>query len=520
MSAVDVLAVASEIYPLVSTGGLAEVAGALPGALGPHGIAVRTLVPGYPAVLRAIEGRSILHRMDDLFGGAATLVGGAAKGLDLFVLDAPHLYGRPGNPYVGPDGKDWPDNAQRFAALGSVAADIARGIVPGFVPHVLHAHDWQASLGPAYLRFGEPCATKSVVTIHNIAFQGWFPASLFASLNLPASAYAIDGVEYYGGVGYLKAGLQCADAITTVSPTYAREICAPGGGVGLDGLLRARQNALIGIVNGIDTNVWNPATDDQIVAPYDAKRLDRRARNKREIERRFGLAPVDGLLYGIVSRLTGHKGMDLVIDSIDALVESGARLALVGSGETALETAFLSVAERHPGRIGVVLGYREGLSHLLQAGADALLVPSRFEPCGLTQLHGLRYGCVPVVSRVGGLADTIIDANDAAVSAGVATGIQFSPVAQSSLVGALARAAGLYRDRKAWRSMQRRGMSADVSWQRGAGHYAALFRGLRGVAAASSGPDEGAEREDDRDPRMRVPRRTASRAVGAPDGAA
>jgi starch synthase len=481
MSAVDVLAVASEIYPLVKTGGLAEVVGALPGALGPHGIAVKTLVPGYPSVLAAVEGRTVLHRIDDLFGGPAVLIAGTAKDLDLFVLDAPHLYARPGNPYIGPDGNDWPDNAQRFAALGGVAADIARGLVPGFVPHVLHAHDWQAALGPAYLRFGPPCAAKSVITIHNVAFQGWFPAALFASLKLPASAYAIDGVEYYGGVGYLKAGLQCADAITTVSPVYAREICTPEGGAGLDGLLRARQNVLTGIINGIDTNVWNPATDDQIVAPYDAKRLDRRATNRRAIEERFGLAPSGGLLYCIVSRLTSQKGIDLVVESIDALVETGARLALLGSGDPALEAAFLSVAKRHPGRIGIVLGYDEGLSHLLQAGADALLVPSRFEPCGLTQLHALRYGCVPLVSRVGGLADTIIDANDAALSAGVATGIQFSPVAQPSLVGALARAAGLFRDRKAWRSMQRRGMRADVSWRRGAGQYAALFRELRGL---------------------------------------
>jgi starch synthase len=484
MSALDVLAVASEIFPLVKTGGLAEVVGALPGALGSHGIAVRTLVPGYPAVLAALERRTVVHRYDELFGGTAALLAGAANGLDLYALDAPHLYGRRGNPYLGPDGRDWPDNARRFAALGSVAADIARGLVPPFVPHVLHAHDWQAALAPAYLKFGEPCATKSLVTIHNIAFQGRFPATLFASLNLPPAAYAIDGVEYYGGVGYLKAGLQCADAIATVSPTYAREICTPEGGMGLDGLLRARRNVLLGIVNGIDTTVWDPAADEQIAARYDAKRLDRRTINRRAIEQRFGFAPADGPLYCVVSRLTGQKGMDLVIDSIDTLVETGARLALLGSGEAALEAAFLSLAKRHPGRIGVVIGYDEALSHLLQAGSDALLVPSRFEPCGLTQLHALRYGCVPIVSRVGGLADTVIDANDAAVSAGVATGIQFAPVALPSLVAALRQAAGLFRDRKTWRGMQRCGMRADVSWQRGAAQYAALFRRLCDVASS------------------------------------
>ncbi len=484
MSALNVLAVASEVYPLVKTGGLGDVVGALPGALGPHGIAVKTMVPGYPAVLTAIEGRTVLHRFDDLFGGKAALLAGAAKDLDLFVLDAPHLYGRSGNPYLAPDGKDWADNAQRFAALSKAAADIARGLVPAFVPHILHAHDWQAALGAAYLRFGEAGATKSVVTIHNLAFQGRFPAALFASLKLPASAYAIDGVEYYGGVGYLKGGLQCADAITTVSPTYAREICTPEGGMGLDGLLRVRRNVLLGIVNGIDTKVWDPATDSQIVATYDSKRLDRRAANKRAIEQRFSLKPSDDLLYCIVSRLTGQKGIDLVIESIDTLVQTGARLALLGSGDPALESAFSSVVKRHPGRIGIVLGYDEALSHLLQAGSDAILVPSRFEPCGLTQLYALRYGCVPVVSRVGGLADTIIDANDAALSAGVASGIQFSPVDQPSFVSALMRTASLFRDQKSWRDMQRRGMRADVSWQRSAGHYAALFRELCGVRMA------------------------------------
>ena len=490
MTGLNVLAAASEIYPLVKTGGLADVVGALPAALAPHGIAVRTLAPGYPAVLKALEGGKAVHRYESLFGGAASLLAGRANGIELFALDAPHLYARPGNPYLGSDGKDWPDNARRFAAFATVAADLCRGAVPEFRPDILHVHDWQAALAPAYLKFGKPCTVKSVITIHNLAFQGTFPAAVFDELKLPPKAYAIDGVEYYGGVSYLKGGLQFADAITTVSPTYAREICTPEGGMGLDGLLRMRRAALKGIVNGIDTAVWDPATDAQVAATYDARRLTRRATNKRAIERRFALAPSDGLLYCIVSRLTGQKGMDLVIESIDPLLQTGARLALLGSGDKALETAFSAVAKRHPGRIGVVLGYDEALSHLLQAGSDAILIPSRFEPCGLTQLYGLRYGCIPVVSRVGGLADTIIDANDAALSAGVASGIQFSPVDQPSLESALMRAAGLFGDQKAWREMQRRGMRADVSWQRSAGQYAALFRDLCAERAAPDAVDE------------------------------
>jgi starch synthase len=452
------------------------------------------LVPGYPAVLHALENRAVIHKFPELFGGAATLLAGQAKGLDLLVLDAPHLYNRPGNPYLGPDGKDWPDNAQRFAAFAKVTGELCRGLLPSFVPDILHAHDWQAALAPAFLKFGPPCATKSVVTIHNLAFQGRFPAAIFKSLGLPTSAYAIDGIEYYGGVGYLKAGLQYADAITTVSPSYAREICTPENGMGLDGLLRVRQNALSGIVNGIDTAVWDPATDSHIASHYDVKRLARRAVNKREVERRFGFAAGHDLTYCIVSRLTEQKGMDLVAQTIDALVESGARLALLGSGDTKMETAFKAAAKRHPGRVGAVIGYDEALSHLLQAGSDAILIPSRFEPCGLTQLYGLRYGCVPVVSRVGGLADTIIDANDAGMAAGVATGVQFAPTDAPSYVNALYRTAALFRDQRRWREMQRCGMRADVSWQRSAAQYAALFRGLAGQEEAAQDIGRGAAR--------------------------
>jgi starch synthase len=471
-----ILGVASEIYPLIKTGGLADVAGALPGALAKQDIAVRTLVPGYPAVMKALGAAKTVDARDDLFGGPAKLLMGQAAGLDLFVLDAPHLYNRAGNPYLGPDGKDWPDNAQRYAALSRMAAELGRGLIAGFVPDVLHAHDWQAGLAPAYLRYGG--GPKSVITVHNIAFQGHFPASIFPSLNLPPEANTVDGVEYFGGVGFLKAGLASADAITTVSPTYAREILTAEFGMALDGLLRARSNVLHGIVNGIDTDVWNPATDTLIAERYDAKQLDRRAKNKRAIEARFGLEQDDGPLFCVVSRLTGQKGMDVLAASADKLVGLKARLAVLGSGDAALELALGQAASRYPGRIGLITGYDEPLSHLLQGGADAILIPSRFEPCGLTQLYGLRYGCVPVVARTGGLADTIIDANDAAVSAGVASGIQFSPMTQPAFEHALLRAVTLHADRDAWTAMQRAGMKADVSWNRSAARYAQLYRSL------------------------------------------
>ncbi len=471
-----ILSVASEVFPLVKTGGLADVAGALPAALAKQGIHVVTLMPGYPAVMNALENYEAVHVLDKHFGGPARLLRGKARGLDLFVLDAPHLYDRPGNPYLGPDGKDWPDNAPRFAALALTAADIGRGLVAGCMPDIIHAPDWQAGLVPAYVRYGG--GPKTVMTVHNLAFQGHFPAAIFGTLGLPPVAFGIDGVEYFGGVGYLKAGLQCADAITTVSPTYAREILTPEDGMGLDGLLRVRSNVLHGIVNGIDTDIWNPASDANIVQTYTAKQLPKREANKRAIEKRFDLDSGKGLLFCIVSRLTLQKGMDLVISALPKLIELGGRLAILGSGDTKLEASLKEATVLYPGRVSILTTYDEPLSHLLQAGSDAILVPSRFEPCGLTQLYGLHYGCVPVVARVGGLADTVVDANDAALSAGVASGIQFSPVTQEALEHALQRTAGLFADKPAWTKVQQTGMKSDVSWTRSAARYADLYRSL------------------------------------------
>ena len=471
-----VLSVASEIFPLVKTGGLADVAGALPAALGKIGIEVTTLMPGYPAVMKALETYEIAYQSPALFGGGARLLWGRAKGLDLFVLDAPHLYDRAGNPYLGPDGKDWPDNSKRFAALSLIAAEIGRGAVADFMPDIIHCHDWQAGLVPAYVRYGG--GPRTIMTVHNLAFQGHFPAAIFGTLGLPPQAFGIDGVEYFGGVGYLKAGLQCADAITTVSPTYAREIMTVEDGMGLDGLLRARSHVVQGIVNGIDTDIWNPETDPHVVNTYTSRQLDKRENNKAAIAKRFSLVAGEGPLFCIVSRLTLQKGMDLVVSALPKLIALGGRLAVLGAGDISLEASLKEAAVRYPGRVGIATTYDEPLSHLLHGGSDAILIPSQFEPCGLTQLYGLRYGCVPVVSRVGGLADTIIDANDAAVSAGVATGIQFAPVALDALEQALVRTFTLYSQKNVWRAIQQTGMQADVSWDRSAERYASLFQSL------------------------------------------
>ena len=469
-----VLAVASECYPLVKTGGLADVVGALPAALARHGVEVATLLPGYPAMAQATRGGRVVHHWPDLLGTEARLIEARLGQQPLLVLDAPELYARPGGPYVDEAGRDWPDNARRFAALARAGAELAAGRVDGFAFDLLHAHDWQAGLAPAYLRaLGAP--TKSVATIHNIAFQGVFDAGLFPMLGLPERMWHIDGVEYYGQVGFLKAGLALADRITTVSPTYAREIRSPEFGMGLEGLIATR--GATGIVNGIDPDVWNPETDAALAARYTHRQLDRRAKNRAAVEQAFGLSE-GGPLFCVVSRLTTQKGMDVLATLLDELVDRGGRLALLGSGDKDLEAAFLAAAHRHPSRIGVRIGYDEPLSHLLQGGADAILIPSRFEPCGLTQLYGLAYGCVPVVARTGGLADTVIDANDAALAAGVATGIVHDGVTPDALRHAIARAIALHARPPAWRRLQENGMRADWSWDASARAYADLFRHL------------------------------------------
>jgi starch synthase len=475
---VRVLSVASEIYPLVKTGGLADVVGALPAALAPHDIQLTTLIPGYPDVMKALEKSQILHRYNDLLGVEARLLGGSAGGLELLVLDAPTLFARDGGPYSDPDGEQWADNWLRFAALGRAAADVVRGAAANLRPELLHAHDWQGAMAAAYLRFGKNAATPSIVTIHNIAFPGWFPAKVFPALDLPPEAFTIEGVEYFGGVGFLKAGLRAADAITTVSPTYAEQIRDPLFGMGFEGLIKTRRDRVFGILNGIDTAVWNPASDPNLAAVYDAGTLDRRAQNRRAIEAAFGLAEGDGPIFCVVSRLTLQKGMDVLAGLGDALVAMGGRLAVLGSGEAELEAAFTAAAVRHPGRLGVRIGYDESLSHLLQGGADAIVIPSRFEPCGLTQLYGLRYGCVPVAARTGGLADTIVDANEAALAAGVATGFLFDGMTRDGLARAIQRAIAVFGDREAWRSMQEQGMKADFSWRRSGQRYAELYKRL------------------------------------------
>ena len=474
-----VLSVASEAFPLVKTGGLADVVGALPAALAGHGIEMRVLIPAYPAVLAKAKKPKTAKKVDGLLGASGRLLEAKIDGVTWWLLDLPDLFGRPGGPYTDESGQDHPDNWRRFAALSRMGADIAAGAVASWKPDLVHVHDWQAGLTPLYMEENAAAGMPSVITVHNLAFQGQFAGAVFPGLGLKPSAFGVDRLEYYGDVSFLKGGLQAASAITTVSPTYAQEIRTAEFGMGLDGVVNARADHLHGIVNGIDTDVWNPATDTHIAARYTSASGKERAANRKALIERFELDPnAPGPVFTLITRLTWQKGIDILIQLIDDIVAMGASLTVLGSGDRALEGALLAAAARHRGRIGMVIGYNEPLSHLMQAGGDAILVPSRFEPCGLTQLYGLRYGCVPVVARTGGLADTVIDANEAAVSAGVATGFQFAPVTADAFRHALRRTIAAYADKKLWAKIQKQGMKADVSWDRSAARYADLYKSL------------------------------------------
>lgn len=472
-----VLSVASECAPLVKTGGLADVVGALPAALAGEGVETRVLLPGYPSVIGAITGRDIVREEADLFGGPASVRAARAGGLDLLVLDAPHLYDRPGAIYLGPDGRDWPDNPERFAALGWTAAALMADGAGCWRPDLVHCHDWQAALTPYYLREVRHLDTPAVLTLHNVAFQGLAPADRLERLRLDPAHFRPDGFEFWGRINALKAGILWSDAITTVSPTYAAELMRPEFGMGLEGVLDARRDALHGILNGIDEQAWNPRTD-RAIHPYASPRG--KARNRAALRAETGLPDAPGPLCVVVSRLSGQKGLDLLLEALPALLARGGQLALLGSGDAGLEAAWREAA-RHPD-VAVRIGYDEAFSHRMIAGGDAILVPSRFEPCGLTQLYALRYGTVPLVTLTGGLADTVIHASPAALARGVATGLQIHPITAEALTLGLERLCDLFADPPTWQALQKNAMRQPVGWDHSAKAYAALYEGVKAAA--------------------------------------
>lgn len=472
-----ILFAASECVPLIKTGGLADVAGALPKALAAAGMEVRVLLPGYRSVLRKVENAEVVWESGDLLGRHARLLATRVDGVAMLLLDIPELFDRDGGPYSDEAGEEWSDNPLRFGCFSKCAAEIAeRGLDDGWRPDLLHVHDWQAALAPTYLKQSSGPAVPTILTIHNMAYQGACDATWRETLRLAKERFTPDGYEFWGRINALKAGLVDADAVTTVSPTYARELLEPSFGFGLEGVLRSRAGGGVGILNGIDLEAWDPAADPAIT-PFDGRHLSDRRENKRLLSEQYGLAPnAEAPLFGVVSRLTDQKGLDLLMNALPAMLAAGGRLILLGSGDRTLEAAFRRAAEAHPDQVGVRIGYDEDLAHRIYAGADAILVPSRFEPCGLTQMYAMRYGALPVVARTGGLADSIIDGNDAAIAAGVATGFQFAPGSTEALVDCLLRVIALHADKRGWAKLQRNALRHPVGWDRSAAQYVELYR--------------------------------------------
>ena len=475
----QVLHVCSEMFPLLKTGGLADVVGALPTAQIAEGADVRVLLPAFPDVRNGIPGTVLVAEIDS-FAGRVGLRYGTYHGVGVYLIDAPWLYERPGSPYHDQSMHAYPDNHRRFALLGWMACELAKGLDRYWRPRLVHAHDWHAGLACAYLAAnGYPA--RSIFTVHNLAYQGLFSAHHMQELWLPPSFFSLYGLEFYGQISFLKAGLYYADHVTTVSPTYAREITRPEFGYGMEGLLqdRQRQGRLSGILNGVDDAIWDPANDARLTACYDAERLKEKAKNKVHLQKAMGLQVNESLpLFAVVSRLTSQKGLDLVLDALPALLQQGGQLALLGAGDAVLQQAFLAAAADYPEQVGVQIGYHEAFSHRIIGGADVILVPSRFEPCGLTQLYGLKYGTLPLVRRTGGLADTVVDCALENLADGTASGFVFDDCDAVALGNAIRRAMVLWSRPKHWRHVQRHAMGLDFGWQVAAKEYLSLYQRL------------------------------------------
>ena len=468
-----VLFATPECAPLVKTGGLGDVSAALPPALAEAGVDVRMLLPGYRAVLaQAGPSPRVAGHARVLGHDVRFLEASLSSGVPLYVLDNPALFDRGGGPYQADDGEDWEDNAIRFGVLSRAAALL--GSVDGplpWRPQVVHVHDWPAALAPLYLSLEPGWRAGSLITIHNLAFQGLFDWPQFDLLEIPERLRGIEGVEFYGRASFLKGGLVCADAINTVSPTYAREIQGEELGFGLDGVLRHRGAVLSGVLNGIDTQLWDPQRDPHLASNYGLLTLDRKLANKRLLKKKMALTGEDSApVAALISRLTQQKGIDLLLAAAPSMLARGVQLAIIGSGDKATADALLALQRQNPGRVGVFIGFDESLAHLAEAGADFFLMPSRFEPCGMNQMYSQRYGTPPIVNPTGGLADTVTPE----------TGFVMSSATPEALVVAVDDAIAAYRDPKRWRRMQTAGMPRDFGWSRSAEEYVQLYEKIRG----------------------------------------
>ncbi len=484
----NILFVASEAVPLAKTGGLGDMVGACAGALQRAGLHVTVMLPGYPGAIAQMQHAQTVCEWTDLPGGRARLLKGTMgpHAVPVLLFDAPALFGRQGNPYLDDHGAPYDDNALRFAAFSQAAARVAAGVrgAPSF--DLVQAHDWHTGLVPLFIqRAGSK--VKTVFTVHNLAFQGNFPMEMAPQIGVPADAAL--AAEFWGQLSFLKAGLLWADRISTVSHAYAREILTDAAGCGMQDVLRARQQDLVAILNGIDNDVWNPAKDPFLPRPFFAADLNGKHAAKRALQQRFGL-PEDAQapLLALGSRLTHQKMADVALQALPQLLESNPRLqvAVLGCGEHSYESGMAALAARYPRQMAAKIGYTEALAHLLHAGADLLLHGSRFEPCGLTPLYAMRYGTVPVASRVGGLVDTITDRGSPEAAWRGATGFLFDGDTADAMVAAVERALHVFVQPQAWRILQYNGMTTDFGWSQPAREYIALYHTL--VPAATPMP--------------------------------
>jgi len=477
-----ILYAASEYAPLCKTGGLADVASALPCALFDLGADVRVLLPGYRDVLSGLQRPRHVARLNAIgnFPQADLFEADSPSKQRLLVLACPELFERAGGPYVDADGNDWPDNALRFGFLSYTAAALAGPSSPyNWRCDVLHCNDWQTGLAPAYLHWRRPPRTPCLITIHSLAYQGIFSPSMVPRLGLPAQCFDVNGIEYYGNMSFLKAGLFYAQRITTVSTTYAREIQHEPLGFGLHGLLSGRTVDFEGILNGIDTEIWNPLKDAALAATYGADTLGRKTLNTHALRGHFRLEQRPDLpLFGLVSRLIPQKGVDLVVAAAERMVHLPAQVVVLGSGEPNIERGLSALAAQYQGMIGVERRFDERLSHLIEAGADIFLMPSRFEPCGLNQMYSQHYGTPPIVRRTGGLADSVVDCSAETLANGTASGFVFNDPSVEALLDAIGRALAVWRNPHDWRQVQRNGMRRDFSWGASARRYLELYRAM------------------------------------------
>jgi len=470
---------ASEVIPYAKTGGLADVAGALPKFLAAQGAEVRVYMPYYREVAKkGLPLETVLADASlDLNGGPLgyRVLAHRAAGVTICFIDRPEFYDR--DQLYGTPAGDFPDNGERFAFFARAALETMKAM--GFAPDVIHGHDWQAALAFAYLRhvyageafFGR---TRTLFTIHNLAYQGLFDKDVLGRVGLPVSLFNMNDLEFYGRVNALKAGILYASAVTTVSPRYSREIQTPEFGCGLDGLLRARAGVLHGILNGVDYTDWDPATDRLIPRTFGPADLSGKKACRDALAREFGLAaPAGQPVVGMVTRLAGQKGLDIVCDALDALLGLGLTFVILGTGDQKIQDFLLAAQKKNPDQIGLKIAFDERIAHTIYAGSDAFLIPSRYEPCGLTQMYAMKYGTVPIVRATGGLDDSVQEYD---ARTGTGNGFKFVAPEPGPLVEAAARAAAAFKRPNEWRTLVGNAMAADFSWERSAADYLALYR--------------------------------------------